>query len=146
MGLNHPGKLCPCVWPWPSFSGLKLLSWMVSGCPNPCSLHTVSWQLPSAGRLPGSYSQREGLTEPDLHPARPLHSPCHALSSLPIPCSNLPLPYPVSFVRRGPWPLSSGRTGSSPGYTLFWLCDPVQALLLYLSFLICEMGLTVPAF
>lgn len=110
---------CSCVWPRPSSSVPKLLSCVTSGCLNPLSVCIVSWQLLTAVRLPGSCSQRGGLIESDLHPARPLHSQCCALDWLHIPSPDPSILYPASPVRRELWPLSSGRTGSSPGYTPF---------------------------
>lgn len=118
---------------------------MVSGCPNP--LLSTHCELAAPPLLADCLAPilREGLTEPDLHPARLLHSPYHALSSAtslaPISLSLL-----SQLCQERAMALEFSKNWVKSWLHPFWLCDPVQALLLYLSFLICEMGLTVPAF
>lgn len=91
----------------------------------------VSSQLPAAVRSLSSCSQSGSLIGSDHFATRPQWGDCSALDSLHIP--YLLLPFLVSPARRGTWSLSSEDTGSSYGYTPFWLCDSEQAWSLFAS-------------
>lgn len=139
MGLDHPHGPCSWVRPPPSSSALRLLCLHDHRLPHSLVCPIVSRQLPTA----------VGLSERKPEWIRSLSSQATAVSAmLWVGCTSLiPDPfmsYPAGLTRRGPRPLGTGRTGSRPRYTPFWLCDLEQALSFCLSLLICKIGLMVP--